>query len=123
MSENENQTPATEETSTNDSAPMTTTPPEGTDPSKGLNVGDLKKMVQIIQTCTKRGAFNADELSVVGEVYSNLVKFLVATGAIKPAPAPEQSADAQTETPSAPEETTADVQPEPEAEAEDSTEK
>jgi hypothetical protein len=121
MSENENQTPATEETSTNDSAPMTTTPPEGTDPSKGLNVGDLKKMVQIIQTCTKRGAFNADELSVVGEVYSNLVKFLVATGAIKPAPAPEQSADAQTETPSAPEETTADVQPE--AEAEDSTEK
>ena len=119
MSENENQTPDTEETSTNDSAPMTTTPPEGSTPAQGLNVGDLKKMVQIIQTCSKRGAFNADELSVVGEVYSNLVKFLVATGAIKPA---EKPADAETEKTSAPEETTADIQPEAETEAEDSTE-
>lgn len=112
MSETENQSTAPE-TSTTDSAPMTTTPPEGTDPNKGLNVGDLKKMVQIIQTCTKRGAFNADELTVVGETYNNLVKFLVATGAIKPAPTPEQTSDAQSETPA---ETSADDQSEADTE-------
>lgn len=107
MSETENQSTEAVETSTSDSAPMTSTPPADGSAAPGLNVGDLKKMVQIIQTCSKRGAFNADELEIVGQTYSNLVKFLVSTGAIKPAEKPadatatteETVSDPQTETP------------------------
>ena len=77
---------------------------------------------------SKRGAFNADELEIVGQTYSNLVKFLVSTGAIKPAEKPAD-ATATTETP-ATEETASDPQTETPAEepatteapAEDSTE-
>ena len=85
MSETENQSTEAVETPVTDSAPMSSTPPANNPDAAGLNVGDLKKMVQIIQTCSKRGAFNADELEIVGQTYSNLVKFLVSTGAIKPA--------------------------------------
>ena len=85
MSEKENQSTEAVETPVTDSAPMSSTPPANNPDAAGLNVGDLKKMVQIIQTCSKRGAFNADELEIVGQTYSNLVKFLVSTGAIKPA--------------------------------------
>lgn len=107
MSETENQSTEAVETSTSDSAPMTSTPPADGSAAPGLNVGDLKKMVQIIQTCSKRGAFNADELEIVGQTYSNLVKFLVSTGAIKPAEKPADATatteetvnDPQTETP------------------------
>jgi len=114
MSETENQSTEAVETSTSDSAPMTSTPPADGSAAPGLNVGDLKKMVQIIQTCSKRGAFNADELEIVGQTYSNLVKFLVSTGAIKPAEKPadatatteETVSDPQTETPAEEPETT-----------------
>ena len=115
MSETENQSTEAVETSTSDSAPMTSTPPADGSAAPGLNVGDLKKMVQIIQTCSKRGAFNADELEIVGQTYSNLVKFLVSTGAIKPA---EKPADATATT----EETVNDPQTETPAEEQATTE-
>ena len=66
MSEKENQSTEAVETPVTDSAPMSSTPPANNPDAAGLNVGDLKKMVQIIQTCSKRGAFNADELEIVG---------------------------------------------------------
>jgi len=120
MSETENQSTEAVETSTSDSAPMTSTPPADGSAAPGLNVGDLKKMVQIIQTCSKRGAFNADELEIVGQTYSNLVKFLVSTGAIKPAEKPAD-ATATTEAP-ATEETASDPQTETPAEEPATTE-
>tara|TARA_B100001057_G_scaffold462856_1_gene516231 strand:- start:523 stop:897 length:375 start_codon:yes stop_codon:yes gene_type:complete len=89
-------------------AESTATEPTADQIQTGLNVGDLKKMVQIIQTCSKRGAFNADELQIVGQTYTNLVSFLVSTGAIKD-PAKQETPgepvpEAQPETPA--EETT-----------------
>jgi hypothetical protein len=59
----------------------------------GLSVGDLKKIVQIIQICSQRGAFKAEEMKTVGETYTNLVNFLVATGAIPKGDEPAQTSD------------------------------
>ena len=90
------------------SAESTATGPTSESAPNGLNVGDLKRCVQIIQTCSKRGAFNADELQIVGQTYTNLMAFLVSTGAIKdpakevpgtPVPEAQADSDPQTETP------------------------
>lgn len=40
--------------------------------SKGFTVDDLTNMLNIIETCTKRGAFQAAELSGVGAFYDKL---------------------------------------------------
>jgi len=68
-------------------------PAEGLPPQPGLSVGDLKKMVQIVQICTQRGAFKAEELKTVGETYTNLVNFLVSTGAIPKGDAVDKPAE------------------------------
>lgn len=90
------------------SAESTATGPTSESAPNGLNVGDLKRCVQIIQTCSKRGAFNADELQIVGQTYTNLMAFLVSTGAIKdpakevpgtPVPEAQADSDPQSETP------------------------
>ena len=44
-------------------------------------------MAQVIQICTQRGAFRAEELEQVGGLYNKLVAFLQSTGAIAPASA------------------------------------
>lgn len=48
-----------------------------------LNIADLVNVLQVIRTCTSRGAFRADEMSSVGGLYDRLQAFLVATGAVK----------------------------------------
>ena len=48
-----------------------------------LNIADLVNVLQIIDTCSNRGAFRANELSSVGGLYDRLNTFLVATGAVK----------------------------------------
>ncbi len=40
--------------------------------SKGFSVDDLTNMLNIIETCTRRGAFQAAELSGVGAFYDKL---------------------------------------------------
>ena len=40
--------------------------------SKGFTVDDLTNMLNIIETCTNRGAFQAAELSGVGAFYDKL---------------------------------------------------
>lgn len=40
--------------------------------SKGFSADDLTNMLNIIETCTKRGAFQASELSGVGAFYDKL---------------------------------------------------
>lgn len=102
------------------SAESTPTGPKRESAPQGLNVGDLKRCVQIIQTCSKRGAFNADELQVVGQTYTNLMAFLVSTGAIKdpakdvpgtPVPEAQADSDPKTETPAETTEESSDVKP------------
>ena len=51
-----------------------------------LNLQDLILVAQIIQICSQRGAFKADELANVGNLYTKLVAFLQSTGALTPAP-------------------------------------
>lgn len=55
-----------------------------------LTLQDLVLVAQIIQLCTQRGAFRAEELADVGGLYTKLVAFLQSTGAISPAPAPTE---------------------------------
>lgn len=81
----------TKSTGTESTAPETSTAPAPGQP--GLSVGDLKKIVQIIQICSQRGAFKAEELKTVGDTYTNLVTFLVATGAIPKGDEPAQTSD------------------------------
>lgn len=49
-----------------------------------LNLQDLILVAQIIQICSSRGAFKADELANVGNLYTKLIAFLQSTGALTP---------------------------------------
>jgi hypothetical protein len=50
-----------------------------------LNLQDLILIAQIIQVSSTRGAFRAEELANVGNLYTKLVAFLQSTGALVPA--------------------------------------
>ena len=65
-------------------APVDAVPQQEQQPS--LNLQDLILVAQIIQICSSRGAFKADELANVGNLYTKLVAFLQSTGALTPAP-------------------------------------
>jgi len=41
-----------------------------------LTIADLQVMVNIIDACTQRGAFKAEELSTVGGIYNKLTAFV-----------------------------------------------
>jgi hypothetical protein len=72
----------------------TNIPTENTQPSLGIQ--DLKVAADIINICTQRGAFRANELSAVGLLYDRLTAFLAASepaaDAAGPAPAPAAEA-------------------------------
>lgn len=59
------------------------TPVETTQNKPGLNIQDLVNVLQVINTCTQRGAFKADELSGVGGLYDRLNAFVQSTGVLK----------------------------------------
>ena len=59
----------------------------------GLSLSDLLTVVQTIQVVSQRGAIRADEMELVGGVYTRLVAFLQASGVLKSAEA-EKPADA-----------------------------
>ena len=46
-----------------------------------LNLVDLRSFCQIIEVCTTRGAFRADELASVGALYDKTMAFLKQSGA------------------------------------------
>ena len=62
------------------------TAPAAQQEQPSLNLQDLILVAQIIQICSARGAFKADELANVGNLYTKLVAFLQSTGALTPAP-------------------------------------
>lgn len=57
-----------------------------------LQLQDLLSAVQIIQLASSRGAFRAEEFTLVGGVYERIASFLQSSGALTP-PAGEQQAD------------------------------
>jgi len=78
------ETPAEVETTKAPAAPQVT-----------LTIQDLTTMSQIIKVCsTRAGAFQADELEVVGALYNKLQAFLQAAGAINPGEQHKQADDA-----------------------------
>ena len=47
-------------------------------PAPQLSLADLALMAQTINVCTKRGAFNAEEMRPVGELFDKLKAFVTA---------------------------------------------
>lgn len=66
-------------------------PIETTQPS--LNISDLQAVVELIDACTQRGAFRAEELVQVGTLYSRIREFVTS---VQPASA-ESESDSTTE--------------------------
>ena len=52
----------------------------------GLTIQDLVLVAQVIQTTSQRGAYRAEELANVGNLYNKLVTFLESVGAINRQP-------------------------------------
>lgn len=50
-----------------------------------LQLQDLLLAAQVIQLASQRGAIKAEEMEQVGGLYTRLVTFLQASGALKPA--------------------------------------
>jgi hypothetical protein len=73
-----------------------TTVPQEAAAGPNLNLADLVNVLQVINTCSSRGAFQANELSSVGGLYDRLHTFLSATGALdQPATTPETQPEPQ----------------------------
>jgi hypothetical protein len=58
-----------------------------------LTLQDLVLVAQIIQIGSQRGTFRAEELADVGNLYTKLIAFLQATGALAPANQEESKND------------------------------
>ena len=58
------------------------TAPAGVPPVDGLTIQDLSTALQIISVVQARGAIKAEEMVVVGSLYSKLHSFLEASGAL-----------------------------------------
>ena len=57
-------------------AEETTQSAEQTTVNQNLTVNDLIVLKNVIEVCSQRGAFKADEFETVGGVYKKLVTFL-----------------------------------------------
>jgi len=50
-----------------------------------LSIADIGFLVQIIEVCSQRGAFRAEELATIGTVYNKVKAFVVANTPVAPA--------------------------------------
>ena len=72
----------------------TTAPQGAASATPNLNLADLVNVLQVINTCSSRGAFQANELSSVGGLHDRLHTFLSAAGALdQPATTPGTQPD------------------------------
>lgn len=69
---------------------------ENQNQSAPLQVQDLVVALEAIQLASSRGAFKVEEFTTVGQAYSNLYNFLVASGVVTPQQ-PDQSSSEQTQ--------------------------
>ena len=58
----------------------------------GLSVDDLMNVLRVINTSTERGAFKANELSFVGNVYDKFARFIKQAQAAESAPESNETA-------------------------------
>lgn len=72
----------TSKTTKEETATTAKSQPEQSAPAPGLNLQDMVTVAQIIQLSSTRGAFRAEEMQQVGTLYTKLVTFLQATGAL-----------------------------------------
>ena len=63
---------------------------EETQAAPSLTLQDLVLVAQIIQIGSQRGTFRAEELADVGNLYTKLIAFLQATGALTAPATPEE---------------------------------
>lgn len=77
----------------------TTVTPAAEPTQTGLTIQDLSLTLQVIQISSSRGAFKADELTMIGGLYDRIFKFLELSGAITRTPAVETNESTATETP------------------------
>jgi hypothetical protein len=75
----------------------TTNTQETATQAPGLTVQDLTLTLQVIQVASNRGAFKAEELTVIGGLYDRMIKFLDSVGAIKHEAAAAAEVPAQVE--------------------------
>jgi len=63
-----------------------TTPqaPETASQPPSLGLADIAFLLQIVEICSQRGAFKADELSSIGQVYDKVKGFLNANVPAQP---------------------------------------
>ena len=72
---------------------MTTDTTEISTPTPpAVTISDIAFLVQVVEIVAQRGAFKAEELSVVGAVYDKVKAFIVANTQ-QPAPQPEEGID------------------------------
>jgi len=45
--------------------------------STDLNIGDLKVIASLIEACTNRGFFKANELTIIGSLYNKISAILL----------------------------------------------
>jgi len=62
--------------------PTSATAQPGAGPDTGMNLQDLITVAQLIQLGSQRGAWRAEELTTVGNLYNKLIAFLKSVGAI-----------------------------------------
>lgn len=55
----------------------------------GLGLADIAFLLQIVEICSQRGAFKADELTSVGTVYDKVKAFISANSPAQPAASSE----------------------------------
>ena len=62
-----------------------------------LQLQDISMCVQIIDVCSKRGAFEGPEMEAIGALRNRVAKFLEANAPAQPAPEAEAPSDAVAE--------------------------
>ena len=84
---------------TNETAPIDEPTVENTAAAPeeaSLQIADLIVIANLIQATAQRGAIRADEMELVGSVFTKLTKFLTAAGAINAQPAADAPTEAAT---------------------------
>lgn len=61
-----------------------------TEAQVNLNLADLKAFCQIVEACTQRGAFRAEEMAAVGALYNKTMAFLKQSGVPSEPEAPQE---------------------------------
>jgi hypothetical protein len=74
-----------DEQTTQETQPIVDAQTQAAPQAPQLQLADLMTAAQVIQLVSQRGAIKAEEMELVGGLYTRLVSFLQASGALQPA--------------------------------------